>query len=77
MSTLITVDPYPTGVTDLYAYYRSQSLANYVANKVLFVEKPSPDLGLYEATVDESKGTDIRAFVEQHSLRAGKMLSLA
>ena len=52
----------PTGTTDLYAYYVGQTLANYVANKVLFVERAAPNLGLYDATVDETKGNLIVAF---------------
>ncbi len=54
---------YPTGSTDLYAYYVGRTLANYVADKVLFVERSAPDLGIYDATVDETKGTSLRLFV--------------
>ena len=54
---------YPTGSTDLYAYYVGRTLASYVADKVLFVERAAPDLGIYDATVDESKGTSLRLFI--------------
>ena len=60
--TPITLE-YPTGSTDLYAYYVGRTLASYVADKVLFVERSAPDLGIYDATVDESKGTSLRLFV--------------
>lgn len=59
----ITLTGYPSGATDVYAYYVGQSLASYVADKVLFIEGTGPDTGLYTATVDESKGTSIVAFV--------------
>jgi uncharacterized protein (DUF2126 family) len=62
MATTITLR-YPTGSTDIYAYYVGRTLANYVADKVLFVEGTGPDTGLYTATVDETKGTQIVAFV--------------
>jgi len=60
--TPITLE-YPTGSTNLYAYYVGRTLANYSADKVLFVERSAPDLGIYDATVDESKGTSLRLFV--------------
>lgn len=60
--TPITLE-YPTGSTDLYVYYVGRTLANYVADKVLFVERSAPNLGLYDATIDESKGTSLRLFV--------------
>ncbi len=60
--TPITLE-YPTGSTDLYAYYVGRTLASYVADKVLFVERSAPDLGIYDATVDETKGTSLRLFV--------------
>ncbi len=62
MATQISALGYTSGVTDLYAYYVEQSLANYVADKVLFVEGTGADAGRYFATVDESKGTSIVAF---------------
>lgn len=52
----------PTGTTDRYAYYSGRTFASYAADKVLFVERASPDLGIYDATVDETKGTTIVAF---------------
>lgn len=63
MAIEISLTGYPSGATDVYAYYVGQSLGNYVADKVLFVEGTGPDTGLYTATVDESKGTSIVAFV--------------
>ncbi len=60
--TPITLE-YPTGSTNLYAYYVGRTLASYVADKVLFVERSAPDLGIYDATVDETKGTSLRLFV--------------
>lgn len=62
MATQISALGYTSGVTDLYAYYVEQSLANYVADKVLFVEGTGTDAGRYFASVDESKGTSIVAF---------------
>lgn len=62
MATQISALGYTSGVTDLYAYYVEQSLADYVADKVLFVEGTGADAGRYLATVDESKGTSIVAF---------------
>lgn len=59
----ITLTGYPTGATNLYAYYAGRTLANYVADKVLFVEGTGADIGLYTAIVDETKGTQIVAFV--------------
>lgn len=52
----------PTGTTDWYAYYRGRTLASYVADAVQFVEKAAPDLGEYEASVDETKGTSLLLF---------------
>lgn len=63
MAIEISLTGYPSGATDVYAYYVGQSLASYVADKVLFVEGTGPDTGIYFATVDETKGTNIVAFV--------------
>jgi hypothetical protein len=63
MATTITLRGYPTGAVDVYAYYLDQSLDDYVADKVLFVEGSGSDLGKYTAVVDETKGTQIVAFV--------------
>ncbi len=62
MATTITLR-HPTGSTDIYAYYVGQTLADYVADKAIFVEGTGPDSGLYTAVVDETKGTSIVAFV--------------
>lgn len=59
----ITLRGYPTGAVDVYAYYLDQSLDDYVADKVLFVEGSGSDLGKYTAVVDETKGTQVVAFV--------------
>lgn len=63
MATTITLRGYPTGAVDVYAYYLDQSLDDYVSDKVLFVEGSGSDLGKYTAVVDETKGTQIVAFV--------------
>lgn len=63
MAIEISLTGYPSGATDVYAYYVGQTLASYATDKVLFVEGTGPDTGLYTATVDESKGTSIVAFV--------------
>ena len=63
MATTITLRGYPTGAVDVYAYYLDQSLDDYVADKVLFVEGSGSDLGKYTAVVNETKGKQIVAFV--------------
>lgn len=59
----ITLTGYESGATDLYAYYLDQSLDDYVADKAPFTEGSGSDLGKYTAVVDETKGTQIVAFV--------------